>query len=170
MVWNRGRKSATVRWDRKPKMHKEGTWDWIGDFYNLKWVRSCCQTTVYGWKVFQSWANPPWRIATGLRTCTSRGGIFKRLWSPGIDSKEWISPAYVAWRAGIITNSYSVPSPHWLFKNSSSASSSIKKPEFTETVLPNKCCLNFFMNRSILNNVKLLSLSYMHLAINVSIH
>ncbi len=28
--------------------------------------------------------------------------IFKRLWSPGIDSKEWISPAYVAWRAGTI--------------------------------------------------------------------
>ncbi len=29
--------------------------------------------------------------------------IFKRLWSPGIDSKEWIPPAYVAWRAGTIT-------------------------------------------------------------------
>jgi hypothetical protein len=29
--------------------------------------------------------------------------IFKRLWSSGIDSKEWIPPAYVAWRAGTIT-------------------------------------------------------------------
>ncbi len=29
--------------------------------------------------------------------------IFKRLWSPGIDSKEWILPAYVAWRADTIT-------------------------------------------------------------------
>ncbi len=29
--------------------------------------------------------------------------IFKRLWSPGIDSKEIIPPAYVAWRAGTIT-------------------------------------------------------------------
>jgi hypothetical protein len=29
--------------------------------------------------------------------------IFKRWWSPGIDSKEWIPPAYVAWRAGTIT-------------------------------------------------------------------
>ncbi len=29
--------------------------------------------------------------------------IFKRLWSKGIDSKEWIPPAYVAWRAGTIT-------------------------------------------------------------------
>ncbi len=32
-----------------------------------------------------------------------RARIFKRLWSPGIDSKEWIPPAYVAWRAGTIT-------------------------------------------------------------------
>ncbi len=31
--------------------------------------------------------------------------IFKPVffWSPGIDSKEWIPPAYVAWRAGTIT-------------------------------------------------------------------
>ncbi len=29
--------------------------------------------------------------------------IFKRLWSPGIDSKASIPPAYVAWRAGMIT-------------------------------------------------------------------
>ncbi len=33
----------------------------------------------------------------------TRARIFKRLWSPGIDSKEWILPAYVAWRAGTIT-------------------------------------------------------------------
>jgi hypothetical protein len=32
-----------------------------------------------------------------------RARIFKRLWSPGIDSKEWIPSAYVAWRAGTIT-------------------------------------------------------------------
>ncbi len=30
----------------------------------------------------------------------SCAGIFKCLWGPGIDSKEWIPPAYVAW-AGI---------------------------------------------------------------------
>ncbi len=34
---------------------------------------------------------------------TARARIFKRLWSPGIDSKEWIPPAYVVWRAGTIT-------------------------------------------------------------------
>jgi hypothetical protein len=32
-----------------------------------------------------------------------RARIFKLLWSPGIDSKELIPPAYVAWRAGMIT-------------------------------------------------------------------
>jgi hypothetical protein len=32
-----------------------------------------------------------------------RARIFKRLWSPGIDSKASIPPAYVAWRAGTIT-------------------------------------------------------------------
>jgi hypothetical protein len=47
--------------------------------------------------------------------------ILKDLWSPGIDCKEWIPPAYVAWRAGTITlYSSSVPSLHRLFKNSSS--------------------------------------------------
>jgi len=33
----------------------------------------------------------------------SRAGILKLLRSPGIDSKESIPPAYVAWRAGTIT-------------------------------------------------------------------
>ncbi len=32
-----------------------------------------------------------------------RGGIFKLLRSPGIDSNESIPPAYVAWRAGTTT-------------------------------------------------------------------
>ncbi len=32
-----------------------------------------------------------------------RARIFKRVWGPRIDSKEWIPPAYVAWRAGTIT-------------------------------------------------------------------
>ncbi len=29
--------------------------------------------------------------------------IFRRLWSSWIDSKEWIPPAYLVWRAGTIT-------------------------------------------------------------------
>jgi hypothetical protein len=33
-------------------------------------------------------------------TCFSWARICKCLWSPGIDSEESISPAYVAWRAG----------------------------------------------------------------------
>ncbi len=32
-----------------------------------------------------------------------RAGIFKPLWSLGIDAKSSIPPAYVAWRAGTIT-------------------------------------------------------------------
>jgi hypothetical protein len=32
-----------------------------------------------------------------------RAGIFKALWSPGIDAEASIPPAYVAWRAGTIT-------------------------------------------------------------------
>jgi hypothetical protein len=32
-----------------------------------------------------------------------RAGIFKPLWSPGIDARASIPPAYVAWRAGTIT-------------------------------------------------------------------
>jgi hypothetical protein len=52
---------------------------------------------------------------------TTRARIFKLLSAPGIDSKESISPAYVAWRAGMNTLLYfkSVPSPHRLLKNSS---------------------------------------------------
>jgi hypothetical protein len=33
----------------------------------------------------------------------ARGGIFKYLWSPRIDPKESILPAYVAWRDGTTT-------------------------------------------------------------------
>jgi hypothetical protein len=32
-----------------------------------------------------------------------RARIFKRAWGPGIDSKEWIPPAHVGWRAVTIT-------------------------------------------------------------------
>ncbi len=44
--------------------------------------------------------------------------FFKLLRIPGIDSKEAIPPACVAWRAVRQTYSYSVPSPQRLFKNS----------------------------------------------------
>ncbi len=44
--------------------------------------------------------------------------FFNILRSPRIDSQEPIPPGFVAWRAGT-TTLYSVPSPHRLFKNSS---------------------------------------------------
>ncbi len=33
----------------------------------------------------------------------TRARTFKCLWGPGIDAKEWIPPAYVVWRAGTKT-------------------------------------------------------------------
>ncbi len=74
-------------------------------------------------------------------SCTDLGGffsgtssvrIFKCLWSPGIDSKEWTPPAYVAWRAGttalFLLGSYT----HRFFKNSSldSRSGSYPYPQY----------------------------------------
>ncbi len=44
----------------------------------------------------------PWRHLSA-NSKINRDRIFKRLWSPGIDSKEWIPPAYLAWRASTIT-------------------------------------------------------------------
>jgi hypothetical protein len=48
----------------------------------------------------------------GFPRCTHWARIFKRSWSPGINFKEWIPPAYVAWRAGTITLFLLGPSPH----------------------------------------------------------
>ncbi len=45
--------------------------------------------------------------------------IFKLLRRSRIDSKKPIPPGCVAWRAGTTTLFYSVPSPHRLFKNTS---------------------------------------------------
>ncbi len=53
-------------------------------------------------------------------------GIFKLVsWmvpeqSPRIDTKEPIPPGCVARQASTTTHSYSVPSPHWMFKSASS--------------------------------------------------
>ncbi len=64
----------------------------------------------------------------GVVKSGTRARIFKRLWSPGIDSKVSIPPAYVAWRAGTITlfliGAYS---PYRFFKNSSSGVHSQKR-------------------------------------------
>ncbi len=55
-------------------------------------------------------------LASILYLFESRGGIFKLLRSPVIDSKESIPPVYVGWRAGttflFLLGSYS---PHRLF-------------------------------------------------------
>jgi hypothetical protein len=43
-------------------------------------------------------------------TVEPRARIYKRLRSPGIDSKESVPPAYAAWRTGT-TNSVIIPGP-----------------------------------------------------------
>jgi hypothetical protein len=58
-------------------------------------IRDQKETMIDFWGISTNWAR-----------------IFKLLWSPGIDFVEPIPPAYVAWGAGTIPNSYSVPSPH----------------------------------------------------------
>jgi len=65
-------------------------------------------TTVMGVRSLLSWN-------------ATRDGIFKLSRSLGINSKLSIPPAYVAWRAGTTALFLleSVPSPHTLFKNSS---------------------------------------------------
>jgi hypothetical protein len=40
---------------------------------------------------------------SGSHYTSTRARIFKRLWSPGIDSKEQVPQANAAWRAGTIT-------------------------------------------------------------------
>jgi len=44
--------------------------------------------------------SPKPNLWTGGTSRSDRDGIFKLLRNPGIDSKESIPPAYVAWRAG----------------------------------------------------------------------
>jgi hypothetical protein len=46
----------------------------------------------------------------GGATRYTRAGIFKLLWSPGIDSREWIPPAYVLCS---LVGRYDNPIPTW---------------------------------------------------------
>jgi hypothetical protein len=57
------------------------------------------QAELY-YNVGGKWKTKKGRKRVGVRY---RAGIFKFLWSPGIDSSESIPPAYVAWRAGTTT-------------------------------------------------------------------
>ncbi len=64
---------------------------------NAKFKVDLQATAVKNWFQLRQWL-----ISEEFRQ-TNRAGIFERVWGPGIDSKEWIPPAYVAWRAGTIT-------------------------------------------------------------------
>jgi hypothetical protein len=71
---------------------------------------------------YQSHKNPP--------DTEYRNGIFSHVRSPGIDSKEWIPPTYVAWRAGTITLFLLGSLPPLLLKNSSSGNRLPRLEEF----------------------------------------
>ncbi len=62
----------------------------------------CISLFQKSWKVTLSRDN--FFIVCGLSSIHyNRARTFKCLWGPGIDSKEWIPPAYVAWRDGTKT-------------------------------------------------------------------
>jgi hypothetical protein len=56
---------------------------------------------VYRAGIFKNSMGARHRVGIGLSYRPARARICKCLWSPGIDSEESISPAYVAWRAGM---------------------------------------------------------------------
>ncbi len=68
----------------------------------VRWLASNCQYMTLC--VCVSW----WLMKCGFHVLLCRARICKRLWSPEIDSKESIQPAYVAWWAGT-TNRVVVP-------------------------------------------------------------
>ncbi len=79
--------------------------------------------TLFSFSIFPSRRGRHYKEAfiSGIYSIHNWARIFKRLWSPGIDSKASIPLAYVAWRAGTITlfllGAYS---PHRFFISSSS--------------------------------------------------
>ncbi len=77
----------------------------------LRWrtpLGLCCKVPAQNWHNFSVVSERPVVWAR----------IFKLLRSPGIDSKELIPPAYVAWGAGTKTPFLPVSCPHRLFENS----------------------------------------------------
>jgi hypothetical protein len=89
---------------------------WKTEVENLVADSLMCLMYCIGIVMKQKWVHTFIFVSPQIRART-----FKCLWGPGIDSKEWIPPAYVA-SGGTVRKPYSssVPSPHRLFKNSSS--------------------------------------------------
>jgi hypothetical protein len=98
-----------ILYNKSNKQHKIDTISLFIKFFFLV----CCWTVI---SIFHFWARickpfkeprnlfPAGRAGmTTLFDVPARAGIFKRVWGPGIDSKEWIPPAYVVWRAGTMT-------------------------------------------------------------------
>ncbi len=60
----------------------------------------CMNPDMYKWTLLEG---VYWSHLFSLYTVCILAGIFKFLWSPEIDSRVSILPAYVAWRAGTTT-------------------------------------------------------------------
>ncbi len=69
-----------------------------------------CLHDLYAKYGIPGWDGDDWFLLYGRYVNTevglqvaARARIFKHLWNLGIDLKEWIPSAYVAWRAGTLT-------------------------------------------------------------------
>ncbi len=69
--------------------------------YSTLIVKNLCQSTLVQEALFSKQGS--FVVQTRTAQYAYRARTFKCLWGPGIDSKEWIPPAYVAWRAGTKT-------------------------------------------------------------------
>ncbi len=64
----------------------------------ISWV---CRQELNDWLIV--WWDVVLDMSSETVVINSWVRTFKLLWSPGIDSKKWIKPAYETWRAGTIT-------------------------------------------------------------------
>jgi hypothetical protein len=91
------------------KIVKVGSGSVIQDYRSTTLNERCGPFTLYRSSahiILSSWCTSSTvlvRHAEGWNVLLAWARIFKRVWSPGIDTKEWIPPAYVVWRAGTIT-------------------------------------------------------------------
>ncbi len=120
------RKYVDWSWEYKnrSKTHECGNWGWGRAIPRKGIYKRNCRCSAYDIKlnlISHSWIMISWlwpieylftrqiknrlfvRYTKRYSWNSCRARIFKRGWSPGIDTKEWIPPAFVVWRAGTIT-------------------------------------------------------------------
>ncbi len=93
--------ATSCRWSSSPSSTTFPSFLSWGRPKRTIWGKNTC--SFMSKRAFMSWGEFFYCVAPWAKAYMNGARIFKRLWSPGIDSKEWIPPAYVAWRAGTIT-------------------------------------------------------------------